>query len=63
MDVSMNTSASLAQSANDAVGLTVLKKAMDVEAQGAQMLLNALPQPARAPNLPPNLGQNVNTTA
>lgn len=61
MDVSMNTSASLAQGASDAAGLTVLKKAMDIETQSVQALLDAIPQPAV--NLPSNLGQNINTTA
>jgi len=62
MNVGMNTSTALTQGANDAVGMNVLKKALDIEAQSAQMLLNALPQPVSA-NLPPNLGQNINTTA
>jgi len=59
----MNTSAALAQGASDTVGLAVLKKAMDIEAQSAQTLLDAIPQPAKSPNLPPNLGQYINTTA
>jgi hypothetical protein len=64
MSVGMNISSTLTQGANDAVGLTVLKKAMNIEAQSAQMLLNAIPQPpVSSANLPPNLGQNINTTA
>ena len=64
MDVNMNTSAALAQGVNDTVGLTVLRKAMDMEARNAMALLDAIPQAARSSvNLPPNLGQNVNTTA
>lgn len=46
---------------NQAVGVAVLKKAMDVQAAGAMALIDALP-PVQ-PNLPANLGQNVNTTA
>jgi hypothetical protein len=45
---------------NDAVGLAVLKKAMDIDASSALALINAIPA---APNLPPHLGQNINTTA
>jgi hypothetical protein len=46
------------------VGLTILKKALAIEAQTAQSLIAALPTPPNASsNLPPNLGQNINTTA
>jgi hypothetical protein len=41
------------------VGISVLKKALDIEATNAAILLQALP----APNLPAHLGNNVNTTA
>lgn len=65
MNVNMNTSAALAQGHTDAVGLVVLKKAINVEAQGAMALVNAIPQPPQqsAANLPPNLGRYINTTA
>lgn len=68
MNMDMNTSGALAslagQSTGDAVGLSVLKKAMDLQAQSAVALISALPQPQKnTVNLPPNLGQNVNTTA
>lgn len=63
MDVSAIAAAANAFSAaqvGDAVQVSVLKKALDAEAQGAVALVNALPEPAR---LPSHLGQNVNTTA
>ena len=65
MDISMNTSAALAQNASSDVGMAVLKKAMDIEARSSMALINAIPQPPRqsAANLPPNLGQNINVTA
>lgn len=65
MSINMNTSAAIAQGYTDTVGLAVLKKAINVEAQGAMALINAIPQPPQqsAANLPPNLGQNINTTA
>ena len=68
MNVNMNTSTALAsmagQSTGDAVGVSVLKKAIQIEAQNAQQLIDALPQPEKTTNhLPPNLGQNINTTA
>jgi hypothetical protein len=65
MNVNMNTSATIAQNTGDAAGIAVLKKAIDIEAQNAMALIAALPQPPQqsAANLPPNLGQNINTTA
>lgn len=68
MNVNMTTSTALTsvtgQSTGDAVGLSVLKKALDLQAQNAAALISALPQPQKdSANLPPNLGQNVNTTA
>jgi hypothetical protein len=45
-----------------AVGIAVLKKALDAQAASAASLLAALP-PVQAASLPPHLGQNVNTTA
>jgi hypothetical protein len=40
----------------DAVGITVLKKAIDLQAQGALQLLDALPAVA---NNPPHLGNSI----
>lgn len=49
---------------SEAVGMAVLKKAMDIDAASATALINAIPAaPAAAHNLPPHLGQNINTTA
>lgn len=59
MDVSnvASLSGSVAQmKVGDAVGITVLKKAMEIEAQSALQLLQALPQPV---SNPPNLGNSV----
>ena len=65
MNINMNTSASMNPAAGDTVGLAVLKKSIDIEAQAAMALINAIPQPPQpsAANLPPNLGQNINTSA
>jgi hypothetical protein len=64
MNLDMNTNFTAIQSANDTIGLTLLKKAMDIQTQSAQTLLQALPQPVKSSaNLPANLGQNINTTA
>lgn len=41
------------------VGVTMLKKAMDIEAASAAQLIQSLPQP----NLPPHLGNTINTKA
>jgi hypothetical protein len=61
----MNNNTALAQNTSTDVQLAVLKKSMDMEAQGAITLVNALPQPPQrsSTNLPPNLGQNINVTA
>ena len=65
MDINMNTSAGLAQTINNNVGIAVLKKSIDSEAQGAMALINAIPQPpqSNSTNLPSNLGQNIDVTA
>lgn len=57
-----NVSAALSQAkTGDAVAITILKKANDIQAQSAMQLIQALPQPAG--NNPPNLGNSVNTFA
>lgn len=64
MNISLNATSAIAQNTgSDAISLAVLKKAIDAEAKTAQALINAIPQPASSANLPPNLGQNINTTA
>lgn len=45
------------------VGMTMLKKAQDIQASSAAQLLEAAQAAAPAPNLPPHLGNHVNTTA
>jgi hypothetical protein len=44
----------------DAVAILVMKKALDVQAQTALQLLQAVPQPA---SNPPNLGNGVDVRA
>jgi hypothetical protein len=46
-------------STGDAVGIAVLKKALDAQAQTALQLIQALPPVAN----PPNLGNHVDTKA
>lgn len=64
MNITSSTSA-LVSNAGDAVGVSILKKAINIEAQAAMALINAIPQPPQvsSANLPPNLGKNINTTA
>ena len=62
-----------AERTGQAIGVTVLKKALDIQSSSALALLEAIPAPAAVPtavptavpsvNLPAHLGQNVNTTA
>ena len=57
-----SASAALSQaSTGDAVAIAVLRKSLDIQAQNAMQLLQALPQPTT--NSPPNLGSSVNTFA
>lgn len=59
MDISSVGSLSTALSqatGSDAVGTLVLRKALDIEQQNAQQLLQALPQVS---SNPPNLGNSV----
>jgi len=63
MDVSSigSLSTALTQSATgDAVATLVLKKAIDIQAQSALQLLQAVPQ---LPSNPPNLGNAVDVRA
>jgi hypothetical protein len=66
----MNVSSLGSQSTNlstakteQAIGIAVLKKALDSETSTASALLDALPAVPSTSNLPPNLGRNINTTA
>jgi hypothetical protein len=61
MDI--NSVSSLATSTT--VQTAVLKKAIDIQAQSALALIESIAQPqtVNRANLPPNLGQNINTTA
>lgn len=56
---SLSTALSQA-TAQDSAAILVQKKAMEIAAQGAAELLQALPQPN---NNPPHLGQNVDVKA
>jgi hypothetical protein len=64
MDIASTVSvpASAAQaSTGDAIAITILRRALDLQAQSAAQLLAALPQPA--PVNPPNLGRRVDSFA
>jgi hypothetical protein len=67
MDISSASSVNSlsGQATGESVGNIMQKKAMDIEAQKAAALINALPQPSKpsSANLPPHLGQNINTKA
>jgi hypothetical protein len=56
MDISGVQTASIASSVgqNDAVGIAILKKAMDIQEQSAVQLIQSIPE------LPDNLGKNIN---
>lgn len=63
MDIANVSSLSTALSqekTGDAVGTLVLKKALDIQAQSAAQLIQALPQVA---SNPPNLGNSVDVKA
>ncbi|MFZ6845966.1 YjfB family protein [Undibacterium sp. RuTC16W] len=48
---------------SQAVSVAVLKKALDVSAESATALIEAIPDNKAISNLPSNLGRNINTTA
>jgi len=56
MDISGVQTSAIASSVgqNDAVGVAVLKKAMEIQEQSAVQLIQSIPE------LPDNLGQNIN---
>jgi hypothetical protein len=58
--VSGSTSAMPPEQIRDTAGMMVLKKAIDIQAQNAMQLLQALPQ---LPSNPPNLGNSVDVKA
>jgi len=63
MDTSLiaaQASSTASMMTGDAVGVSVLKKAMDIQKANALALIQALPS---RPNLPAHLGQNIDTTA
>jgi hypothetical protein len=47
----------------DAVSVTMLKKALDLQGQAALQLLQAATQSMPAANNPPHLGNNINIFA
>jgi len=64
MNISSTLSSMVGQTNGDSTALAVLKKAIDTQAQSAAALINSVSAPQKnAVNLPPNLGQNINTTA
>jgi hypothetical protein len=55
---------SIAETGNkQEVGLAVLKRAQDLESAQATQLIEAVQTAAPVPNLPPHLGNKINTTA
>lgn len=64
MDVSTLASQAVAtttQQTRDAISIAVLKKTLEIQANSATMLMDALAQ--QAASNPPNLGNNIDTTA
>jgi broad specificity phosphatase PhoE len=45
------------------VAIAVMKKAQDIQATAASQMIEALQTASPAPNLPPHLGNHINTTA
>jgi Putative motility protein len=45
------------------VAIAVMKKAQDIQAAAATQMLEAVQAASPAPNLPPHLGNHINTTA
>lgn len=52
-----------AASTQQEVSIAVLKKAINLSAEGALSLIEAIPDNKALQSLPSHLGQNINTTA
>jgi Putative motility protein len=67
MDISSASSVNAlsGQAVGESVGTSIQKKAMDLDKQNMAAVLGTVQPPAKpsTSNLPPNLGQNVNTKA
>ncbi|MDG4813583.1 YjfB family protein [Hydrogenovibrio sp. 3SP14C1] len=67
MDISSNTAVYTYQqhpvNTHQQVQVSMLKKAMDMQAEGALALIQSLPNASSAQALPANLGNHINTTA
>lgn len=69
MDIGLTNSivstatAQASQSTSDAINISVLKKALDLQANAAATLLQALPQPQPALATSGSLGTQLNTFA
>ena len=48
---------------NQTVAVDILKRSNDIAKNSVSELLSAIPAPQASGNLPPNLGQNINTQA
>jgi hypothetical protein len=59
---SLSTSMAATQTNQD-IAMAVLKKSIDIAGNGMAELLSSIPTSIQPPNLPANLGQNVNTVA
>jgi hypothetical protein len=59
---SLSTSMAATQTNQD-IAMAVLKKSIDSASNGVAELLSTIPSSVQPPNLPSNLGQNVNTVA
>ena len=59
--ISLNAIAATAQVNGDAVTISTLKKAMEIQEQAAMALIQALPE--LAPALPENVGRNLDVIA
>ncbi|WP_319558167.1 YjfB family protein [Thiomicrorhabdus sp.] len=44
-------------------GVSILKKSLDMQSQNALTLIQSIPQASSTQGLPPNLSNNINTTA
>jgi hypothetical protein len=62
MDTSTITSSTATMRTGDAVGVSVLKKALDIQKANALALIQALP-PVASSKLPAHLGQSIDTIA
>ncbi len=63
MDIAKLASSVAQTGTSQEVSMAVLKRSQDIQKSTATQLLDSVKSPPQVQNLPPNLGNTINTTA